>query len=140
MKTKLKAVLARIRYAELPVFEGVEVDGPNVRGRSFGDTPLHIVAIWGDVEAARVLIASGAEIDARGEDDFTPLHNAVEQGHTEVVELLLDAGANPRLLCRAGDAFSLVVHDSNPALIAALKKKEPNQTPKPTAPSGRSSS
>jgi ankyrin repeat protein len=139
MKPELEAVLARIKEADLPVFEGIDVNGVNVRGRSFGDTPLHIVAIWGDVEAARVLIAAGAMIDARGEDDFTPLHNAVEQGHVAVVELLLSAGANPRLISRAGDAFALAAHDADAGMLATLKK-EPNHPlePMPLKPHGSS--
>ena len=44
-----------------------------------GDTPLH-AAIWaGDDEAARALIDAGADIDAAGEDAYTPLHAAIAQ-------------------------------------------------------------
>src|SRR5450432_3491612 len=103
MTEDLTTVLARLRVAELPTFEGVVIDGPNVRGRSFGDTPLHIVAIWGDLEAARVLIEAGAEVDARGEHRFTPLHEAVSQGKIEVADFLLKHGANPRLESDMGD-------------------------------------
>lgn len=102
MSLDIEAVLAKLRSAELPTFMDVAIDGPNVKGRSFGDTPLHIIATWGDVESARVLIESGAEIDARGEDDFTPLLNAVEQGHLHLVALLLNMGANPLLRDKDG--------------------------------------
>ena len=90
--------MAKLEHAELPSFDGVALSGPNARSRVFGDTPLHIVAIWGDVESAEILIQEGAEIDARGEDNFTPLHNAVEQNKIELVKLLLKYGAN-RFLC-----------------------------------------
>ncbi len=41
------------------------------------DRPLHVAAMWGDVEAIDMLVAAGAEVDARGEFNFTPLRNAV---------------------------------------------------------------
>lgn len=95
MSPDLQSVMEKLARAELPPFEGVALNNPNARSRNFGDTPLHIMAIWGDGESVRILIQEGAEIDARGEDDFTPLHNAVEQNKIEVVKLLLDSGANP---------------------------------------------
>ena len=122
MKTEsLTSVLARLRDADLPAFEGMVLDGPNVRGRSFGDTPLHIIAIWGDLEAARVLIEAGAEIDARGEHQFTPLHEAVSQGKAEVADLLLKHGANPKLVSDMGDAFALADYEQFPTLRGILK-------------------
>jgi cytohesin len=62
------------------------------------DYPLHKVAIWGDVEAAEVLLQNGADINSRGEDDDTPLHRALmsDNAHAMVV-FLLTRGANPDL-------------------------------------------
>lgn len=122
MTKNLTTVLAKLKEADLPTFEGIVLDGPNVKGRSFGDTPLHIVAIWGDLEAARVLVEAGAEIDARGEHQFTPLHEAVSQGKIEVAEFLLKHGANPRLESDMGDAFALADYEQFPALSGILKE------------------
>jgi ankyrin repeat protein len=113
--------MAKIEYAALPVFEGIQLNGPTIRGRYFGDTPLHVVAVWGDDESARVLIAEGAEIDARGEHAFTPLHEAVQQGKIEVVKLLLENGADPYLKSDLGDAFDLAEFKSNPELTRLLR-------------------
>lgn len=79
MSTALESVLGKIRHAELAQFLDVLLDGPNVRSPVSGETPLHIVAIWGDVDSARVLLDAGAEIDVRGEEDCTPLHEAIMQ-------------------------------------------------------------
>ncbi len=94
MSAKLEAVLAEVRRAHLPIFLDVEIDNPHVEG-STGDGLLHVIAVWGDVEAARVLLDAGVEIDRPGEDGFTALHEAVSQGHPEVVRLLLERGADP---------------------------------------------
>ncbi|MGD0206484.1 MAG: ankyrin repeat domain-containing protein [Verrucomicrobiota bacterium] len=86
-------VLAEIRDADLIQFAEVDLNGPNVRGL-LGETPLHIVATWGDVESARILLNAGAEIDVNGEYDHTALHEAIGQGHLEMVKLLVSRGAD----------------------------------------------
>jgi RimJ/RimL family protein N-acetyltransferase len=63
-----------------------------------GDRPLHVAAVWGDVRAIDMLVAAGAEIDGRGEFSFTPLRNAVGQGHVAAVRRLLELGASPHTL------------------------------------------
>jgi len=93
MNSELEKVLAKIRNADLIEFTNVELNGPNVRG-ILGETPLHIVATWGDAEAARILLDAGAEIDVNGEYDHTALHYAIGQGHAEVVRLLIARGAD----------------------------------------------
>src|SRR5690349_6920767 len=60
-----------------------------------GDRPLHVAAIWGDVQAIELLVAAGAEVDARGEFEFTPLREAVGQGHVAAARRLLELGASP---------------------------------------------
>lgn len=55
----------------------------------YGDTPLHIVANWGDCKAIKTLIEIGADINAKGEAGLTPLHCAVEQERPEAIVLLL---------------------------------------------------
>lgn len=59
------------------------------------DRPLHVAAIWGDVQAIEMLVAAGAEVDARGEFQFTPLRHAVGQGHVAAARRLLELGASP---------------------------------------------
>jgi cytohesin len=59
------------------------------------DRPLHVAAIWGDVQTIEMLVAAGAEVDARGEFQFTPLYHAVGQGHVPAARRLLELGASP---------------------------------------------
>jgi uncharacterized protein len=66
---------------------------PNVRNK-FGWTPLFYVK---DSLIAQKLLAAGADPNARGEEgsSITPLHVAALGGNSELVKVLIDAGANP---------------------------------------------
>ena len=60
-----------------------------------GWTALHAAAKAGRLEAVQMLIAHGADPNAREAGDNTcPLHWAAAHGHTDVVRALLDAGAD----------------------------------------------
>lgn len=114
MSPALANVLEKIRQADIPGFMDVELSGPNVRTRSFGETPLHVVAIWGDVESARILLDEGAIVDVPGEDGCTPLHEAAMQGHVEMVRLLLERGADKSVKSRFGDFDDIARRSDNP--------------------------
>jgi ankyrin repeat protein len=86
----LQQILAAIDQAD--VFLGVPVN--SVRSERFtGETALHIYAKWGDPEAIRILVANGADIDKRGEDDNTPLHYAAMLGQLAATQCLVELGA-----------------------------------------------
>ena len=57
-----------------------------------------------DVDAiVRLLLASGADPNQRGINDYTALHMAVAERNALAVQLLLDAGADPDLRTRIDD-------------------------------------
>ena len=58
----------------------------------YQETPLMYVALVGDLERAKKLVAKGAQINHLG---WTPLHYAAAKGHADVVEYLLGLGAMP---------------------------------------------
>ena len=59
-----------------------------------GATPLHSIAHSGQTEAAEVLMAHGANIDAKDSLGRTPLHRAANNGQKKMVGLLITKGAD----------------------------------------------
>ena len=59
------------------------------------DRPLIDKARAGDLEAVRLEILSGANVNERGLEDGTALHAAADWGHAHVVRALLEFGAQP---------------------------------------------
>ena len=68
-----------------------------------GAQPLHFAAFFGHVDACRLLVESGADVEvhARGFNAVAPINSAAAGDAkpndvcTEIVRLLLDAGAQP---------------------------------------------
>ncbi len=67
-----------------------------------GMTPLHMAARRGTVAIAEVLLAAGAEVEARDTKGETPLRRAVNCGNEDIVRLLLAHGADPLSQDRLG--------------------------------------
>jgi serpin B len=84
-----------VRLAQSSIEQGVDVNGRSWNGR----TALHVAANRGQKEAARLLLAKGADVNARTRADWhadalTPLHEAARSGHCDMAELLISGGAN----------------------------------------------
>jgi len=65
----------------------------NAKGVAGGGTPLIVAALFGQTEAARLLIENGAKVNARNNDGATALLAAAFFCRTETVKLLLDKDA-----------------------------------------------
>ena len=97
---------------------------PASRARN-GDTALH-AAIWAaDDEAARALIAAGADVNAVGEDGYTPLHAAIAQGDVPLARRLTERGAS----WEAVNAFACSVREAarrsdDPAVRALFEQEQ----------------
>ena len=66
-------------------------NGRHVNERNeYGDTALHYAAVYGHVEAMRVLVVElGADKEAKNVDGLTALHLAALNGHVEAIEVLV---------------------------------------------------
>jgi ankyrin repeat protein len=67
---------------------------------AFRVAPVHAAAAVRDAGTMRLLLARGADADARQQLGYTALHTAAQLGDGEIVDLLLAHGADPRA---AGD-------------------------------------
>jgi ankyrin repeat protein len=109
--------------AALPEFSGLPRPKINSAG-GFGNRPLKIAAVRGDIRAIEMLVAAGAELDARNEHGYTALQHAVEQGHLPAVQRLVELGASTDVLTDDGftplqEAEILKHHD----IVAFLSKR-----------------
>ena len=80
---------------------GSSVDEPN----RFGDTPLIDVAALGNVDVARVLLRHGANPNAKSVTQDNVLHCAVRHGKSELVRLLIEAGARTDYVTDLGETI-----------------------------------
>ncbi|KIX02038.1 uncharacterized protein Z518_07977 [Rhinocladiella mackenziei CBS 650.93] len=116
---------AKARFAERP-------EDLNLADNA-GNTPLQIAALEGFTDIVKFLLENKCEVDTTNIDKETPLIDAVENGHVEVVRLLLQYGANPRLGNAKGDEpYELVPQDDENyeeirKLLADAKENQTNR-------------
>jgi len=93
---KAADVLRRYKEEELQAFVEIPLEDVNQVG-NFGDRPLHVASIRGNMDEIMALVAGGADVNAPGDLANTPLHEAVSQEHLPAIEFLLDNGASPHI-------------------------------------------
>lgn len=89
-----------------------------------GNKPLQIAALHGNVEVVDYLIEQGCQIDCANVDKDTPLIDAAENGHLDVLRSLLRAGVDPlRQNLKGQQALDVVTDDTDDAdeIRAALR-------------------
>ena len=69
-------------------------DGADINGADTGRPLLPRAARLGHIEAVKLLIVGGADVDLCTVPGATPLFGAAEEGHESIVMHLLDQGAN----------------------------------------------
>jgi cytohesin len=95
-------------------------------------TPLHYAADEGHTEVVELLIANGADVNAKDEEGWTPFHLAAYWGGKDIVELLIAAGADVNAKNNwIGTPLDIATHPENPidtAETADLIRKHGGKT------------
>lgn len=92
------------------------------RRTSQGTTPLERAADVGFKDIVELLIAKGADVNAKDNWNWTPLHSAV-YGHKDIVELLITEGANVNARDGASRTPLWYAKDEGNAEIVELLRK-----------------
>jgi ankyrin repeat protein len=74
-----------------PVAEASKPEPPTAKAP---DISIHTAAFKGNIEVVKKHLAAGTDVNAKADDECTPLHHAAGFGHKEVVELLIAKGAD----------------------------------------------
>ncbi|MBL8020758.1 MAG: ankyrin repeat domain-containing protein [Leptospirales bacterium] len=73
---------------------------------SHGRAPLHLAVGRGDLDTVRVLLEAGANPNTQDQDGVTPLNLARSYAGTgDIAALLLNAGADPKLVDKHGKVY-----------------------------------
>jgi len=103
----------------------------------WGDTPLHRAALHGDKESVELLIANGADVNAKDKWGWTPLVRAVGYGDKELVELLIANGADVNAKDKWGYTpllWAIWNQDKDMMKLLIAKGADVNVTPKDDYP------
>src|SRR5262249_13137693 len=85
-----------------------------------GSTPLLFTARQGDIESARLLLASGANVNDLLPDGTSALTLAAHSNHAPLVQLLLERGANPNIIGSGYTALHAAVLRGSVESVRAL--------------------
>lgn len=100
-------LIAEAGRGDAAAVQALLAKGADANGRNIVDlTALYVASIAGHREVVRVLLANGADIDAKNGNAFglgvTALMGASLQGQLEAVQSLLDNGADVNLRSARG--------------------------------------
>src|SRR5207247_11263248 len=102
------------------------------RGNTYshdGWTPLHLASFVGHMESARLLLARGADVNARSKStrfakENTPLHAAAANRQVGVAEILIAHGADVNAKDGSGyTPLALAADSKNDLLVVILLEK-----------------
>ena len=106
---------------------GEEVDAKDDK---FVVTFLHWAAAGGQNEIVELLIAKGADVNAKTKFGGSPLHDAAIGGHKEIVGLLIAKGANVNAKGKVGITPLDLAVEYDKTQIAELLRKHGGKTKK----------
>ena len=115
------ALLVSARQGEIDTARLLLRSGAYVEGRGGAMTPLGAAALRGHAQMVQLLLRAGADINAPGLNEQTPLMNAVKLNRLSTARVLLKAGASTLVTDRAGDNLLVVAITENyPEMLSLL--------------------
>jgi ankyrin repeat protein len=114
----LACFFGRREAAELLLARGGEVNTP--AHHEFHVTSLHAALASPEPGFAAVLIAAGADVNARQQRGMTPLHETAHSGYLDLTRLLLENGADPTLRNDAGQMPAEIARSRGHTEVAEL--------------------
>ncbi len=126
MRVKRSRMRARpLRSRRSGLGAGALISSVLLWGAAPAQSPIADAAMRGDVEAVRVLIERGLDVNAPQGDGMTALHWAAERGSAEIARLLLDAGADPAAMTRNGayTPLHLAARGGSAGVVATLLER-----------------
>ena len=137
VQTLISATGSEVDNSLLQVMGLAQNEEPKEAFRIWGEFPLFGAIEHGDPEIVRLLVNTGAEVNAAaGFGGSTALHEAVAQGNSEIVQVLVDAGADIEaegFMSRT--PLSLAAEEGAPEIMKVLLGRAPDPD---TAASGDS--
>ena len=64
---------------------------------SYGEAAIHLAISRGQDRITETLVRAGSELNVRNQRGFSPLHRLAQEGKTDMVKLLMAAGADTKL-------------------------------------------
>lgn len=80
---------------------------------------IHAAVASNQPDVVAWLLDAGADVNARQQQDYTPLMGAAANGRTELLDLLLARGADPSLTTVDGKTAAVIAREHGHAEIAA---------------------
>lgn len=117
----LATFFGHLETVETLLSAGAEVNA--VSRESMKVTSLNAAVAAGQIAIARVLIARGANVNAKAENDFAPLHEAAANGDIEFATLLLDKGADINAKTKDGKTpLAFAIEQKQTKMVAFLRE------------------
>lgn len=89
--------------------------------QKYGFSPLHLYAVYGDLESCQKLLKNGFDPNIRDRQGWTPLHHAAVCGHFAMIDLLLRHGADPTAENHFGGTYQQILK------LTLVEKKQPQE-------------